>query len=181
MPRNAAAVLYFWFYEWENQGCRWWIPQLWLHSKLVAEPGEGLGLWPPSLGSITGRMPFSARPTTSGRCKKWGRPNNLLCTGARGVMWGAFSGNKSCPPQSASEIKGRRLFQWSDWLVHCGLRTDPVLPLILTPTQFGGIYDQAEQRVIWVTAWPGRVQEARAECFIFQTADFLFNFPSLKT
>lgn len=64
------------------------------------------------------------------------------------MMCGAFGSNTSSPPVSASEIKGGRLFWWSDCLVHCGLRPDTALPLILTPTQFGGIYDQGVQRVI---------------------------------
>lgn len=156
-------------FVWEAQGFRQW------HSCRARESWPANPGLPPSHAGCL----FLFDPQHQENVKNVkSSQNTMLRTGARSM---GLCKVESHFPISQHRRQREGGFSRASLVDLLWLRADPALLLIAMPAQFGGIYDQAVQRVIWVTTWLGPGQEVKAECFILQTADFLFNSPSLKT
>lgn len=125
-------------------------------------------------------LPIFAWPTASQRCNKWGGHTPLNVLEQRSLLDGAwrvgpFSCNKSSPLKSVSEIKGER-FLSVVWLFSS-------LWFMTRPCSLINFNANSVWRDLWPSSTKNELSyslawscsEAKAECFIFQTADFLFS------
>lgn len=148
---------------------------------------ESLGHWPPKPGLfprhagcllLLGPQRHDDATKEEGTCLYVLEQRSLL-DGAWCV--GPFTCNKSSPLKSVSEVMGGG-----------GLSVVWLFGSLWFMTRPCSLIN-FNANSVWRDLWPSRTKndlsyslawscsEAKAECFIFQTADFLFNSPSLET